>query len=161
MAIECYYTLVLTYNGQTYEILNVPVDRYSYIERLSNVYRMFDIVTCFAKFVTRDVVSVKSRPISIELPSEDDKGSNVGNELPSENVSNASNVDDGPSTQGSTPDNVERDMPVNTMGKGMAVNTKGRGLSVPLKGRGSSVSMRRRGSSVSIRGRVTEQCIAW
>ncbi|KAF2297182.1 hypothetical protein GH714_018947 [Hevea brasiliensis] len=145
----------------TYEILNVPVDRYSYIERLSNVYRMFDIVTCFAKFVTRDVVSVKSRPISIELPSEDDKGSNVGNELPSENVSNASNVDDGPSTQGSTPDNVERDMPVNTMGKGMAVNTKGRGLSVPLKGRGSSVSMRRRGSSVSIRGRVTEQCIAW
>ncbi|KAF2297187.1 hypothetical protein GH714_019075 [Hevea brasiliensis] len=61
--------------------------------------------------------------------------------------------------KGSTPDNVERDMPVNTMGKGMAVNIKGRGLIVPLKGRGSSVSMRRRGSSVSIRGRVTKQYV--
>ncbi|KAJ9162980.1 hypothetical protein P3X46_022705 [Hevea brasiliensis] len=113
------------------------------------------------------VVSVKNGLICTELPSED-KGSNVanagnelpgenvtnvGNELPSENVSKVGNVINGLGTQGSTPDNVERDMSMNTMGSGMAINIREKGRSLPLRGRGSNVSMRGRGSSVSIRGR--------
>ncbi|KAF2300087.1 hypothetical protein GH714_008126 [Hevea brasiliensis] len=92
---------------------------------------MFDIAACFVKFIAKNVVSVKSGPICIELPSED-KGNNVanagnelpsgnvanaGNELPSVNVSNVGNVIDGLGTQGSTPNNVERDMSMNTMGR--------------------------------------------
>ncbi|KAF2298337.1 hypothetical protein GH714_022475 [Hevea brasiliensis] len=109
MAIKGYYTMILTYNGQTDEILNVPINRNGFLEEDDD-----DLMLVFELYKDSHrlplVVSVKSGSICTELPSECNKGSNVANasnelpgenvanasnELPSENVSNASNVIDG------------------------------------------------------------------
>ncbi len=34
-------------------------DRYSYIELLSDVYRMFDIAACFVKFIAKNGLSME------------------------------------------------------------------------------------------------------
>ncbi|KAF2300075.1 hypothetical protein GH714_008061 [Hevea brasiliensis] len=99
MAIKGYYTLVLTYNGQTDEILNVPADsedKGSNVANADNELRSGNVA-------------------------------NAGNELPSVNVSNVGNVINSLGTQSSTPNNVERDMSMNTMGRGMAINSRARG----------------------------------
>ncbi|KAJ9189091.1 hypothetical protein P3X46_000422 [Hevea brasiliensis] len=120
MAIKGHYTLVLTYNGQTDEILNVPADRYSYIELLSDVYRMFDITACFMKFVAKNGLSM-----------EDDDDLLLVFEL----------YKDSRRGRGSN---------VSMRGNGSSVSIRGRGNSVSMRGSGSSVSMRGRGKKTNV-----------